>query len=111
METDKNFDFEKFKKEAMQGLSEGKKQGGADGVFRPMIKYLLESMLEGELTNHLEESKASGVANRRNAGYPVAQDQKDGKELGRPSHGLTMSQLYIKFRNRIQPDREPFIGR
>jgi putative transposase len=66
MQTDKNFDFERFKEEAIQGLSEGKKLGGADGVFGPMIKHLLESMLEGELTNHLEESKASGVANRRN---------------------------------------------
>jgi transposase-like protein len=58
--------FEKFKQEAIQGLSEGKKLGGADGVFGPMIKHLLESMLEGELANHLEESKASGVTNRRN---------------------------------------------
>ena len=66
MQTDKNFDFERFKEEAIQGLAEGKKFGGADGVFGPMIKHLLESMLEGELTNHLEESKASGVANRRN---------------------------------------------
>lgn len=66
MQTDKNFDFENFKEEAIQGLSEGKKLGGADGVFGPMIKHLLESMLEGELTNHLQESKASGGANRRN---------------------------------------------
>lgn len=60
------FDFERFKQEAMEGLYAGKKMGGTDGVFGPMLKHLLESMLEGELENHLEESKASGTPNRRN---------------------------------------------
>jgi len=66
METGNNFDYESFKAEAIQGLSEGKKWGGADGVFGPMLKHLLESMLEGELNHHLAENKASGVSNRRN---------------------------------------------
>ncbi len=66
METGHNFNFESFKEEAIQGLSEGKKWGGADGVFGPMLKHLLESMLEGELNHHLAENKASGVSNRRN---------------------------------------------
>lgn len=60
------FDFEGFKQEAMEGLYAGKKMGGTDGVFAPMLKHLLESMLEGELDHHLEESKASGESNRRN---------------------------------------------
>ena len=60
------FDFDNFKKEAMEGLYAGKKMGGTDGVFAPMLKHLLESMLEGELEHHLQENKASGVANRRN---------------------------------------------
>lgn len=60
------FDFERFKQEAMEGLYAGKKAGGTDGVFAPLMKHLLESMLAGELENHLEEEKASGVSNRRN---------------------------------------------
>jgi len=60
------FDFERFKQEAMEGLYAGKKAGGTDGVFAPLMKHLLESMLEGELNNHLEEEKASGQPNRRN---------------------------------------------
>lgn len=60
------FDFERFKQEAMEGLYAGKKAGGTDGVFAPLMKHLLESMLDGELENHLEEEKASGVSNRRN---------------------------------------------
>jgi hypothetical protein len=37
LQTNTNFDFEKFKQEAIKGLSEGKKLGGVDGVFSPMI--------------------------------------------------------------------------
>ncbi len=66
MQTEQNFEYERFKEEAIQGLSEGKKWGGADGVFGPMLKHLLESMLEGELNSHLAENKAAGVSNRRN---------------------------------------------
>lgn len=65
-EKKEGFNFEEFKAEAMQGLYEGKKMGGTDGVFAPMVKHLLEAMLEAELDNHLQESKASGEANRRN---------------------------------------------
>ncbi|WP_293879443.1 IS256 family transposase [Sphingobacterium sp. UBA1498] len=60
------FDFERFKAEAMKELYAGKKMGGTDGVFAPMLKHLLESMLEGELDHHIEESKASGENNRKN---------------------------------------------
>lgn len=65
MEKEK-FDFERFKEDAMKELYAGKKMGGTDGVFAPMLKHLLESMLEGELHHHLEESKASGIKNRKN---------------------------------------------
>jgi putative transposase len=66
MKTNESFDFQRFKEEAMQGLYDGKKMGGTDGVFAPILKHLLESMLEGELNNHLEESKAAGESNRKN---------------------------------------------
>ena len=66
MKTNESFDFQSFKEEAMQGLYDGKKMGGTDGVFAPILKHLLESMLEGELNNHLEEGKAAGESNRKN---------------------------------------------
>ena len=53
MKSKEPFDFERFKNEAMEGLYQGKKMGGTNGVFAPMLKHLLESMLEGELDNHL----------------------------------------------------------
>jgi len=66
MKNKEPFDFERFKNEAMKGLYQGKKMGGTDGIFAPMLKHLLESMLEGELDNHLQESKATDDPNRRN---------------------------------------------
>jgi putative transposase len=66
MKNKEPFDFERFKNEAIEGLYQGKKMGGTDGVFAPMLKHLLESMLEGELDNHLQESKATDDPNRRN---------------------------------------------
>lgn len=60
------FDFESFKEQAMADIYQGKKMGGPDGVFDPLLKHFLETMLEGELENHLEEEKAKGVTNRRN---------------------------------------------
>jgi len=65
-EKKEGFDVEQFKAEAIQGLYEGKKMGGTNGLFAPMLKHLLEAMLEAELDNHHEESKASGEPNRRN---------------------------------------------
>ena len=49
----------------MRGLYEGRKMAGTDGVFAPMLKHLLESVLEVELDHHLQESKASGEVNRK----------------------------------------------
>lgn len=60
------FDFESFKEQAMSDIYQGKKMGGPDGIFAPLLKHFLETMLEGELENHLEEEKAKGIANRRN---------------------------------------------
>ena len=60
------FDFERFKVEAIQGLYYGKSLSPNDGVLAPLMKHLLESMMDGELENHLQEDKASGNSNRRN---------------------------------------------
>jgi len=49
----------------MKGLYAGKKMGGTDGIFAPMLKHLLESMLEADLDHHLQESKASGETSRK----------------------------------------------
>lgn len=60
------FNFEKFKAEAIKGLYAGKPMNGEKGILAPLLKHFLESALEGELEAHLQDEKASGRSNRRN---------------------------------------------
>jgi transposase-like protein len=59
------FDFEAFVKKAGEDLRSGKPLTGTDGVFTPLLKKVLEASLEGELDQHLSETRKSGK-NRRN---------------------------------------------
>ncbi len=65
----KNFDFEKFSNEVEQALKERKPLLGAEGVFTPLIKNILERSLASELKTHLNEANSDYVPtdkNRRN---------------------------------------------
>lgn len=59
------FDFEAFVKQAGEQLRAGKSLSGPDGVFTPLLKKIIESSLEGELDDHLQETRKEGK-NRRN---------------------------------------------
>jgi transposase-like protein len=61
----KVFDFEAFVKEAGDQLRSGKPLVGAEGVFTPLLKRVIEASLEGELDEHLKGTKKQG-SNRRN---------------------------------------------
>lgn len=66
MQTQSDFNFEDFKKEAIKGMYAGKPLNGEKGIFAPLLKYFLEAALAGEMDSHLQESKQHGEANRRN---------------------------------------------
>lgn len=59
------FDFDGFIKEAGEQLRAGKPLVGAEGIFTSLLKRVLEASLEGELDQHLKETKKEG-SNRRN---------------------------------------------
>jgi transposase-like protein len=59
----KEFDYENFEREAIEGLRSGKKLEGKDGVLAPLLKRILEAGMQGELQAHLAEDES---ANRRN---------------------------------------------
>jgi putative transposase len=62
---EEKFDFEEFSRQAGELLRQGKPLTGKDGVFTPLIKRILEASLEGELDDHLQESRKP-AKNRRN---------------------------------------------
>lgn len=59
----KEFDYENFEREAIEGLRSGKKLEGKDGVLAPLLKRILEAGMQGELQAHLDGDES---ANRRN---------------------------------------------
>lgn len=64
-----DFDYKKFKEEAIQGIKEGKGFSGDNNVMLPMIKDLLESAMKAELDLHMEEEKCKddqSAPNRKN---------------------------------------------
>lgn len=64
MEKEK-FDFEAFKREAIEKLRNKQPLSGKDGVFQPLLKELLEAALEAELDDHLGEEQRA-LNNRKN---------------------------------------------
>src|SRR5215218_11290252 len=59
------FDFEAFVRQAGEQLRSGKPFTGAEGVFTPLLKHILEASLEGELDAHLRQTRKP-QSNRRN---------------------------------------------
>lgn len=57
--------WEEFSKEAAKLIREGKPLTGKDGIFSPLIKQVVESALEGEMDEHIEETRHK-EGNRRN---------------------------------------------
>lgn len=62
---EKKFDFEAFVRAAGEQLRAGKPLTGADGVFTPLLKKVIEASLEGEMDDHLNDTRKK-AGNRRN---------------------------------------------
>ena len=43
----KQFDYKQFEQEALEQLKSGKRLEGTDGILAPLIKRLVETLLEG----------------------------------------------------------------
>ena len=56
--------LEHISKLLAEELRNGKKLTGKDGVLTPLIKQVLESALEGEMDEHIQETKEDS-GNRR----------------------------------------------
>lgn len=61
-----DFDFNQFKKEAIDKIKSGQDLTGKDGILTPLIKEILEAALDGEMDAHLSTCHVDGQSNRRN---------------------------------------------
>src|SRR5947209_7600443 len=59
------FDYEAFVRQAGEQLRKGKPLTGSDGIFTPLLKQIIEASLEGEMDEHLKQSRKP-EKNRRN---------------------------------------------
>lgn len=85
MKEDKEeFDFKAFAKQAGDALRSGKPLSGKDGVFTPLLKMIIESALEGELDDHLIETRKSGKNRRNGHGAKKLQSSLGGFEVLAP---------------------------
>ena len=85
MKEDKEeFDFKAFAKHAGDALRSGKPLSGKDGVFTPLLKMIIESALEGELDDHLIETRKSGKNRRNGHGAKKLQSSLGGFEVLAP---------------------------
>lgn len=58
-------EYEALKKKTLEQFRQGKHLLGKDGAFQPLLKEFLESALEAEANEHLDEQERS-IGNRRN---------------------------------------------
>jgi putative transposase len=61
----RNEEYEALKMKALNQLKSGQPLLGKDGAFAPLLKEFLESALEAEMEEHLDESERA-KGNRRN---------------------------------------------
>ncbi len=80
----KNEDYEALKKKALEQFKTGQPLLGKDGAFAPLLKQFLESALESEMEEHLDESERL-KGNRRNGTSKKLVKSSDGSfELETP---------------------------
>jgi putative transposase len=80
----RNEEYEALKKKALEQFKSGQSLLGKDGAFAPLLKQFLESALEGEMDEHLDESERV-KGNRRNGTSKKTIKSSDGSfELETP---------------------------
>lgn len=95
-------ELKKFKEEAIKGLKEGKPLSGKEGILTPLIKSLLEEVLNSEMEVHLDNKEE---VNRRN-GYnsKIMKSEYGNFELNTPRDRNST------FEPQIVKKRQVFLG-
>jgi putative transposase len=90
MENEKQepFDYEKAKQKVKEQFRTGKSLYGKDGAFAPLLQDMINSILEGEIEDHLDEEERS-IGNRKNGkGKKVLKTSSGNLEINTPRDRL-----------------------
>jgi putative transposase len=100
----KEFSWEEFEAEAIKGLYAKRPLTGKDGIFTPLIKRFLEKALQGELDEHVGETR--GVGNRKNGATPKTMKTDSGSfEIANPrDREGSFQPTIVKKRQTILPE-------
>lgn len=101
----RNEEYESIKKKALEQFKTGQPLLGKDGAFAPLMKEFLESALEAEMEEHLDETERI-KGNRRNGTNKKTVKSSDGEfELETPrDRESTFSPEIVKKRETILAD-------
>ena len=102
---EKNEEYEALKKKALEQFKRGEPLLGKDGAFAPLLKEFLESALDAEVEEHLDESERVR-GNRRNGKSKKVVKSSDGSfELETPrDRESTFEPEIVKKRETILAD-------
>lgn len=77
-------EFETMQKKALEQLKSGKSLTGKDGVFAPLLKQFLETALESEMDEHLDELQRSKKNKRNGKGKKTIKSNAGEVEIRTP---------------------------
>ena len=80
----KETEYEAFQRKALEQFKTGKSLFGKDGAFAPMLKQFLETALEAELENHLDDSERSRGNKRNGKGTKTIKSSSGSFEIETP---------------------------
>ena len=102
---EKNEEYEALKKKALEQFKRGEPLLGKDGAFAPLLKEFLESALDAEVEEHLDEGERNR-GNRRNGKSKKIVKSSDGSfELETPrDRDSTFEPDIVKKRETILAD-------
>jgi len=105
---EEKFDFEAFARQAAEALKSGKPLVGKDGVFTPLLKQIVEGSLEGELDQHLSETRGTEKNRRNGRKRKNIQSSLGGFEIFSPRDrtGSFEPQLVPKRQHKISSDMD-----
>jgi len=113
MTTNKQFNtdrqFSDFESDIIEGLLSGKPLGGRDGVLTGLIKHVVETAMDAELSDHLqlEASQLNAKPNKRNGKASKGINTDFGGTTIRPSRdrsGTYESQIVGKWQHDLAPN-------